>query len=330
VKTIRLGNVNVNTTLVSTATALILKMWYDGTYWQIYGSLKNDNTTYAEIADAALALSSSTTTGLITGRRMDYYKQNSLIIDEDNMASDLTTKMPSQQSVKAYVDTRGSNSVITGETPTGLVNGTNTTFTTSVAYVGGSLSVFINGINQKRTTHFTETTPGSGIFTMDDAPLTGDVITVNYQFTSGTTGNADTVDSYHANATPTANTIPVLNGSAKLPFSATAQLNYSATEQDTGIKWIDGKTVYQKTIDTGLLPNATTKTVSHGISDMDTLCDMSGVARNSAGGTYLVLPFYHSAVNGVQLNLSGINISISSSFNWSAYSSYVTIIYTRI
>lgn len=45
-----------------------------------------------------------------------------------------------------------------------------------------------------------------------------------------TTGNADTVDGYHASATPTANTIPVLNASGKLPASTSSDrtLAYSA------------------------------------------------------------------------------------------------------
>lgn len=105
----------------------------------------------------------------------------------------------------------GSNSLITDEVPTGSVNGSNTAFTTSKPYVAGSLEVFINGVKQARSTHFTETTPASGIFTMSDAPITGDNIIVNYQYTVSATANADTVDGYHAGATPIANQIPVLN-----------------------------------------------------------------------------------------------------------------------
>lgn len=68
-KNIRLGNTNVSTTFVGTTTALTLKMWYDGTYWQIYGSLKNDNTTYAEITDAEITAGTATTARAISGRR---------------------------------------------------------------------------------------------------------------------------------------------------------------------------------------------------------------------------------------------------------------------
>jgi microcystin-dependent protein len=78
------------------------------------------------------------------------------------------------------------------------VNGTNTVFTTFRSYVGGSIEVYINGVRQKNGVHFTETTPGSGIFTMSDAPLTGDDIGVSYQYAASASFNADTVDGYHA------------------------------------------------------------------------------------------------------------------------------------
>lgn len=114
----------------------------------------------------------------------------------------------------------GSNSMLSDEVPTGTVNGSNTAFTTSRAYVPGSLQVWINGVKQARTTHFTETTPTSGIFTMGDAPLTGDHIMVSYQFIVSTSGNADTVDGFHASQTMTAGTIPVLDSNAMMPTEA--------------------------------------------------------------------------------------------------------------
>ena len=46
-----------------------------------------------------------------------------------------------------------------------------------------------------------------------------------------------------------------------------AMIVYSTTEQVCGT-WIDGKTLYQKTIDFGALPNSTTKEVAHGISNV--------------------------------------------------------------
>lgn len=107
----------------------------------------------------------------------------------------------------------GSVSVVKKETPSGAVNGSNVTFTTANPYIGGTLQVFVNGLAQSN--FITETVPSTGTFTLDEAPLTGDNVRVEYSFTSTSYGNADTVDGYNANATPTANTIPVLNTRAQ-------------------------------------------------------------------------------------------------------------------
>jgi hypothetical protein len=115
------------------------------------------------------------------------------------------------------------NPSITGlrmnETPAGTINGTNKDFTTLSSYVGGTLEVWVNGLKQLPITHFTETTPASGVFTLSDAPLTGDNILVNYHHTlSAGIGDADTVDTFHASDSPMANTILPLNASAKYPI----------------------------------------------------------------------------------------------------------------
>lgn len=130
------------------------------------------------------------------------------------------TKLTASYIIGSQTMINGSNSSILDETPAGTVNSSNTTFTTARAYIAGSLQVYINGVKQKRVTHFTETTPASGIFTMGDAPLTGDDIMVNYHYVQSVYGNADTVDGYHASATPKANTIPVLDSNAMVPAVA--------------------------------------------------------------------------------------------------------------
>lgn len=111
----------------------------------------------------------------------------------------------------------GSNSLITDETPAGTKDGTNKVFTSARAYVGGSLEVYVNGVKQGRGTHFVETTPSSGTFTFDEAPVSTDIISVNYQYSVAASGNSDTVDGYHANATATPNNIPVLDSNGILP-----------------------------------------------------------------------------------------------------------------
>lgn len=108
----------------------------------------------------------------------------------------------------------GSNSTVFKETPAGAVNGVNGTFTTSRGYLPGTLQVYVNGLAQSSLA--TETNPATGVFTID-APTTGADVSVSYQFAGSVSGNADTVDGYHASQTPAANNIPVLDVNAKLP-----------------------------------------------------------------------------------------------------------------
>lgn len=148
-KNIRLGNNNVTTSYVSTTSSLTLRLWYDGTYYQILGSLVN--TTYSEITTAEIDAGTASTARAITGRRAAYIVSvaqdgrdpsvdgtkldgiesgadvtdstnvdaagatmnsdttlagNGYFLDEDSMTSNSDTKVPSQQSVKAYADTK--------------------------------------------------------------------------------------------------------------------------------------------------------------------------------------------------------------------------------
>lgn len=103
--------------------------------------------------------------------------------------------------VSATGFTVGTNSTISSEIPTGTINGTTTVFTTARAYIAGSLEVYVDGVHQRRTTDYTETTPSSGTFTFVSAPLTGQSVVCNYQFNLNPSSNADTVDGVHASTT---------------------------------------------------------------------------------------------------------------------------------
>lgn len=121
---------------------------------------------------------------------------------------------PSEKAVKAYIDSRnlGSSSYQTDQTGgtsdtygvlAGLVNASNKLYTTSLSkYVSGSLQVYLNGQLQTQGSgqDWVETTTASGTFTFASAPPTGSEITASYLYASSTTGNADTLDGYHASA----------------------------------------------------------------------------------------------------------------------------------
>lgn len=148
----------------------------------------------------------------------------------------------------------GVNSFIFKETPTGLVNGSNGVFTTARPYVPGSLLVHINGITQGNLV--TETSPAAGTFTID-APSTGDHVSVTYQYAASVSGNADTIDGYHASSIATANQILPLNGSGIYPQSVvqTSTLGYAQ---------ITSSFVGTSTVQTPITGLSTTVTVPSG------------------------------------------------------------------
>lgn len=126
----------------------------------------------------------------------------------------------------------GLNNFILSEIPAGLVNSSNATYTTAATYIAGTLQVYINGLLQARATHYAETTPASGIFTMGDAPTTGDNIIVSYQHNLSSTGDADTLDGMHANSTATANQLMPLDANAKVPTTTLTSLPVAVNRQN--------------------------------------------------------------------------------------------------
>ena len=105
------------------------------------------------------------------------------------------TKLTATYITGSQVMISGGNSIITKETPSGLVNGLNQGYATTNPYVPGSLQVYVNGLAQGSLVE--ESDPSLGTFFLDTAPLTGDNLQVSYQFTTGVTGNADTLDGEH-------------------------------------------------------------------------------------------------------------------------------------
>ena len=114
----------------------------------------------------------------------------------------------------------------------------------------------------------------------------------------------------------------------KLDFTTLAFGNYSTSEVDTGFRWIDGKTIYKKTINIGSLPNAAIKQVAHGISTIDTVVFMAGSAKNST----IDLPLPHTTnapSTQVGISRSGANIEVSTGNDKTAFTGYVTLFYTK-
>ena len=109
-----------------------------------------------------------------------------------------------------------------------------------------------------------------------------------------------------------------------------SDMDYSTSEQDTGCKWIDGKKIYKKTIDIGTLPNATTKTVAHGISNLGLVIKAEGFSSESSG-VRVTLPFSSvvSVADQIAMRFEATNIVITTGLNRSNFSGYVTLWYTK-
>lgn len=106
-------------------------------------------------------------------------------------------------------------------------------------------------------------------------------------------------------------------------------VDYTTAEQDTGIKWVDGSTIYQKTVNLGTLPNATTKNVAHNISNLKAIIKLETIATN--GTTYASLPFVNTSAvaSNINVNANGTNIVIMTGTNRTTWSAYTTVYYTK-
>ena len=108
--------------------------------------------------------------------------------------------------------------------------------------------------------------------------------------------------------------------------------NYSLSETDTGVKWIDGKTIYRKVIDFGVIPTSTVKNVAHGITDLDTVVLLSGQARYTSVGTRIGIPWNkpNEDDNYIALAIVGDNVSIATTYGYSLYDEiFIIIEYTK-
>lgn len=106
---------------------------------------------------------------------------------------------------------------------------------------------------------------------------------------------------------------------------------YSLTEHIVG-EWIDGSTIYEKTYDTGQLPNNDSKDVAHGISNLGLVINLFGFAVRPVDNTKLTLPHVNNAAlnNQIQVMVVGSDIRITTKIDRTNFTiSYITMQYTK-
>ena len=103
---------------------------------------------------------------------------------------------------------------------------------------------------------------------------------------------------------------------------------YSTDEHIVG-KWIDGSVLYEKTVDFGTLPNATSKAVPHNISNLGKIVKIEGVT-NYNDTIFYPLPYVtNSLANQIQVNVNRTSISINTGADYSEWNGYITLCYTK-
>lgn len=106
---------------------------------------------------------------------------------------------------------------------------------------------------------------------------------------------------------------------------------YSTSEQRIGT-WVDGKPIYRKVIDFGSLPNATSKSVAHNISDLGFITNISGTIYHRTVTTYYPIPLQYKGNDSnynVEIYVNNTNVAMSSNTDRSFYSAYVILEYTK-
>lgn len=105
----------------------------------------------------------------------------------------------------------GSDSWVFSEIVNGTPNGTLTAFTVDNEFLANSTMVFRDGQLMNLGTAYDYTEGTGGTINFVTAPAASTNISVTYRKNLTANGNADTLDGYHANATPTVGQIPVLD-----------------------------------------------------------------------------------------------------------------------
>ena len=107
--------------------------------------------------------------------------------------------------------------------------------------------------------------------------------------------------------------------------AAEDQITYSTDERVIG-KWIDGSELYEKIINFGKLPNATTKSVDHGITFKEVI-SFSGVATTE--NDVRPIPSVSATNYFISLTMNKTQVSVLCEQNFSTHDGYITVRYTK-
>lgn len=122
----------------------------------------------------------------------------------------------------------------------------------------------------------------------------------------------------------------LIRGLDKVADAADEQTNYSTDEHVVG-KWIDGSTVYEKTLNCGALPAAGVQnSVEHGITNLGKILSIEGIAISNNWNLQIgsIIPGGDNPTVAVYANSQYVRI-VTSVTRAEYTESYVTIRYTK-
>ena len=201
----------------------------------------------------------------------------------------------------------------------------NTTYTFSINGVSQKYGIYYYNntntfINSEGLTTGTFTTPANCYyinFRCFNADFTSDYANLKIQLEQGSTAT-----SYVDYITP-----QIIVNNREI-YTKDNQEIYSTNEIKIGT-WL-GKPLYRKVIDFGALPNATAKSVAHGISNIDKITKIEGITYSNQN--YSPLPLVYNS-NEAQFNteiyVGYANIFMKTTQNRSSVTAYVTLEYTK-
>ena len=104
----------------------------------------------------------------------------------------------------------------------------------------------------------------------------------------------------------------------------------STEEYFTGKYWFDGRKIYGKMFDFGALPNNTTKSVPHGITNLDFVTYMHGTSYSEDTGNYFPLPYPADSLNAQVKMWVNDNLNLQTTSDRSSYTkTIITIEYVK-
>lgn len=103
---------------------------------------------------------------------------------------------------------------------------------------------------------------------------------------------------------------------------------YSTEEKIVG-KWIDGKSIYEKVINSGYLLNSGIKSIDVSSLNIDSFIQLRGMTFTDDKKNVRPITLGTNDNNAIRIDFTNNNIRIITWSNWSSYNSFIVIQYTK-